>query len=196
MKKISRFGLSLLFLLVIGLATAMFLLYRHYIGASLLEHGAYSSSSTTLGTRTVAGDGYAFDVPQAWRVEQNGNDFIAAYPDSFSLSSSSTATTACKVEMSVFPLARDMSAADWISNHIGADPSLAVIERSSESISVNGGSGVKWNGTIDGVPTMMVYIFGDGHSYEITPSVIGANVVGNALCEDALEMFLSQLTVH
>jgi hypothetical protein len=98
--------------------------------------------------------------------------------------------------MSVFPYAPSTSVADWISARIGADPSLVVTERSSEDITINGGTGVKWNGVIDGAPTTLVYAFSKDHAYEIAPSVINETVAGNAPCADALQTFLSQLTIQ
>jgi hypothetical protein len=85
--------------------------------------------------------------------------------------------------------------ADWISHRIGADPSLTVVEQSSEDISPNGGTGVQWTGTIDGIPTTLVYVFNASHAYEIAPSVVGEGADGSAPCSDMLQAFLSGLKI-
>jgi hypothetical protein len=196
MKKQSWGGLLLLVLIVVALAGGIFLVCRHFGGAAASEHAGGPVTATAGGTQMFSGDGYSLGVPADWHVEQDGagKDMIAAYPDYRAAASSSTAT--CKIEMSVFPYASSTSVADWISGRIGADPSLVVTEQSSEDIAINGGSGVKWNGLIDGAPTTLVYAFSSDHAYEIAPSVINEASAGNAPCTAALETFLSQLTIQ
>jgi hypothetical protein len=196
MKKQSWDSLVLVLLVIVVLAGGIFLIYRHLGGGGGVasERAAGSGSSAPAGVQTFSGDGYSLGVPADWRVEQNGKDAVAAYPDKVAVATTSTPT--CKIEMSVFPYAPSTNVADWISGRIGADPSIAVVERSSEDVAVNGGTGVKWNGLIDGVPTTLVYAFSDDHAYEIAPSVINETSSGNAQCDDALNTFVSQLTIQ
>ncbi len=163
------------------------------------DFAADSASSTAIASQTFSGDGYVFIVPATWYVEQTGKNSVAVYPDYSPTASSSDAVPAamCKLEMSVFPYASDTDMADWISARLGADPSVAVAERSGENISVTGGAGVRWNGTIDDVPTTLVYLFSADHAFEIAPSVVNQTTGdGNSQCENALETFLSQLTLN
>ena len=81
--------------------------------------------------------------------------------------------------------------ADWIAHRIGADPSVAVVQRSSEDVPVSGGTGVKWVGTINDIPTTLVYAFNAQHAYEIAPSVVGEGEDGAMQCNDMLASFLS-----
>lgn len=182
---------------VIVIGGGIFLLYRH-LDAGRAAGTPNDSNSSPRGAQSAdvqmfSGDGYSLGVPAGWRVEQNAKDELAAYPDP--VAAATTSTESCKIEMSVFPYAPSMSAADWISGRIGADPSLAVTERSSADVAVNGGTAVEWNGTIDGTPTTLVYAFSEDHAYEIAPSVVNETGSGNAACDDALETFLSRLTI-
>jgi hypothetical protein len=104
----------------------------------------------------------------------------------------------CKIEMSVFPYAPNTDATAWIAHRLGADPSVATVEQSSDDISINGGMGVEWNGTVDGAPTTIVYAFSNSHAFEIAPSVVNETSAdaGNAKCADALGTFLSHLTLE
>lgn len=174
---------------IIGAAAIGMFLYAHRSGDNMGGGGASS------GAQKMSGDGYSFSVPAGWRVEQNASDALAIYPDPIAATSSSMVS--CKIEMSVFPALSGTDEASWISSRIGADPSLAVAERSSAAIDVSGGSAVAWEGTIDGVPTTLVYAFSTHHAYEIAPSVINQTTAeGNAPCAAALETFLSQLTLQ
>ncbi len=138
-------------------------------------------------------DGYSLRIPASWSVEHTGADAIALHP------AASSSAAACKIEVSAFPFSPGADTADWISHRIGADPSLSVAERSSEAVSVDGGTGVKWVGTIDDIPTTLVYIFSDQHAYEVAPSVIaasnGAAADGSARCDDMLQTFLPGFTI-
>jgi hypothetical protein len=135
-------------------------------------------------------DGYSFSVPASWNIERTGTDTVAVHPDAAS------AGDACKIEVSAFPYSSGADGmADWIAHRIGADPSLAVVERSSEDVTIGGGTGVEWTGTIDGLPTTLVYAFSDSRAYEIAPSVIGEGAAGDAPCSDVLQAFLSALTI-
>ncbi|HEY5221137.1 MAG TPA: hypothetical protein VIJ29_03270, partial [Candidatus Paceibacterota bacterium] len=122
-------------------------------------------------------------------IERTGSDTIALHP------AASSPDASCKIEVSAFPFTSETDAADWIAHRIGADPSLIVAERSSEDVSVNGGGGVKWTGTIDNMPTTLVYLFSARHAYEIAPSVIGESADGDTQCDDMLETFLSKITI-
>jgi hypothetical protein len=139
--------------------------------------------------QTFSNDGYALSIPANWNIETTASDTIAVHPDAAS------PDAACKIEVSAFPFASGTDVAGWIGDRIGGDPSLSVVEQSSEDVSVNGGSGVKWTGTIDGIPTTLVYLFSDGHAYEIAPSVIGENADGNAQCGDMLGTLLSTIKI-
>jgi hypothetical protein len=194
MKKQSWSSLVLLVLVVAVVVGGIFLIYRHFGGGGVSERAAGSGNPAVAGMQTFSGDGYSLGIPADWRVEQNGKDVVAAYPDIAAAATTSTPT--CKIEMSVFPYAPSTSVADWISKRISADPSIAVIEHSSGDIVVSGGSGVRWNGLIDGAPTTLVYAFSNDHAYEIAPSVINATSVGNAPCANALDTFISQLTIQ
>lgn len=199
MKKQSRSLSILLFLVVVVIAGGIFWAYRHFSKNSDSERELSAAARVTaVGMQTVSGEGYSLSVPSSWYIEQSGKNVVAAYPDRTLAAASSTVpgAAACKIEMSVFPYAPSTSVADWISGRIGADSSLAIIEQSSEDLAVSGGTGVKWNGLIDGAPTTLVYAFSKNHAYEIAPSVINEKTAGNALCASALETFLSQLTIQ
>ena len=74
--------------------------------------------------------------------------------------------------------------------------SVAVTEQSSGNVSLaDGGTGVEWTGTIDGLPTTLVYAFNSQHAYEIAPSVVGESSAGNGQCGDMLKSFLSTLKI-
>lgn len=144
---------------------------------------------------------YAFNVPDSWYVENSGENTVVVYPDYAPTDSSSSPT--CKIEMSVFPYASSTSISDWISGRLGADPTVNVVEQSSEHISIDDGneSAIKWIGTMNGIPTTLVYAFGESHAYEIAPSVVsagndeGADASANATCNDNLNIFLQTLTI-
>ena len=115
-------------------------------------------------------------------LKRPGADTIAVHPDA------SSSGVACKIEVSAFPFVAGADVADWISHRIGADPSLVVVEQSTENVSIASGTGVKWIGTIDGIPTTLVYAFSADHAYEIAPSVVGDAADGSAECDDMLEI--------
>jgi hypothetical protein len=105
--------------------------------------------------------------------------------------------------MSVFSYASSTSISDWISARLSADPTINVLEQSSENISIGDGNAtaIKWIGTMNGIPTTLVYAFGESHAYEIAPSVVsasndeGADASANATCNDSLDIFLQTLTI-
>ncbi len=146
-------------------------------------------TASAVPMQTFSNDGYSFSVPASWNIERTASDTIALHP------AASSQDAACKIEVSAFPFAPSTDVAGWIGARIGADPSVSVAERSSENVSVSGGAGVKWIGTIDDIPTTLVYLFGDGHAYEIAPSVIGEGVSGNAQCDDMLGSLLSTIKI-
>ena len=148
-----------------------------------------AASSTTVAMQTFSQDGYTFSIPANWNIERTGSDTIAVHSDAAS------SDVACKIEVSAFPFSPDTDTSDWIAHRIGADPSLTVTEASSEDVSFASGTGVKWTGTIDDIPTTLVYAFNGGHAYEIAPSAISAGAEGSAPCDDMLETFLSELTI-
>lgn len=151
--------------------------------------GDVSAPAAAAALQTFSNDGYSLSVPASWNIERTGSDTIAIHSDPAS------PDVACKIEVSAFTYSSDVNMADWIGHRIGADPSLAVVERSSEDVSIDGGTGVKWTGTIDGISTTLVYAFGDARAYEIAPSVIGEGADGSAPCDDMLQTFLSGLTI-
>jgi hypothetical protein len=203
-KKRSRGILSLWLIIAAAVAGGTYLLCAHSgnKNVSPLDTSPMMMNSTTTdldadiatNTQAFSGNGYTFNVPADWYIEKSGDDSVAVYPDHSSTSSSATAT--CKIEMSTFSYSSNVSAADWISGRIGADPSLAIVERSSADVPIAGGSGVQWNGTIDDVPTILVYAFGADHAYEIAPSVVNEQTAGNVQCQGALDTFLSQLILN
>jgi hypothetical protein len=136
-------------------------------------------------------DGYACSVPARWNIEKTGNDTVAVHPDA----SSSVAT--CKIEVSAFPYSAGADGmADWIAHRIGADPSVAVTEQSSADVTLaDGSTGVEWIGTMDGLPTTLVYAFNGQHAYEIVPSVVGEGAAGDAQCSDMLQSFFLTLKI-
>jgi hypothetical protein len=133
-----------------------------------------------------AADGYAFSVPQNWYVEEGDKDRVAVYPNYSS-------STTCKIEMSVFSYSSDESRSDWINARIGADPTLTIAERSSENISIGAASAIRWDGTINDMPTTLIYAFNGTHAYEIAPSSLVDSADGPSECEDDLDIFLSKL---
>jgi hypothetical protein len=151
---------------------------------------ADSAAAVAMQNFSNTDDGYSFSVPASWNIERTGADTVAVHTDA------SSPDAACKIEVSAFPYSAGADGmADWIAHRIGADPSLAVVERSSEDVSFASGGGVKWVGTIDGISTTLVYAFNDRHAYEIAPSVIGVGADGSAPCDDMLGAFLSTLKI-
>jgi hypothetical protein len=150
---------------------------------------ASGTATAAVPMQTLSNDGYALRVPASWNIERTATGTIAVHPDAAS------PVAACKIEISAFPFTAGTYVADWIGHRIGADPSLSVAERSSEDVSVKGGTGVKWIGTIDDVPTTLVYLFSGSTAYEIAPSVIGGDANGNARCGDMLGTLLSGITM-
>ena len=202
MKKRSQGVLFLWVLIVAAAAGGTFLLCRHLgVGAApAVQPGAdISPDVSASGTAAAAvamqnfsdpNDGYSFSVPARGNIERTGPDTVAVHP------AAASAAAACKIEVSAFPYSSGADGmADWITHRIGADPSLAVVERSSGDVTIAGGTGVEWTGTIDGLPTTLVYAFSDSHAYEIAPSVIGEGAADGAPCSDALQAFLSTLTI-
>jgi hypothetical protein len=197
MKKQSRGTFFLWLMVAAAIATGTFLTAEHLgggIGLAPAPSGPADAdsgdASGTIAMQNFSGDGYAFSVPAGWMIEKTGSDTIALHPPA------SSPDAACKIEVSAFPYAAGVGGvADWISHRIGADPSVAITEQSSEDVSLTGGTGVKWIGTIDGIPTTLVYAFSDDHAYEIAPSVIGVPAAGNAQCGGMLQSLLSTLTI-
>ena len=211
MKKQSRIILFLWVLIAAAAAGGTFLVVEHFGGGAgrgaiaapdaettsvaqpdedIQQDGsADAAASSTVAMQSFSNDGYSFSIPASWNIERTGSDTIAVHPDAASPSAS------CKIEVSAFPYATGTDMANWIAHRIGADPSLAVVEQSSNDVSFRGGTGVQWVGTIDGIPTTLVYAFNDDHAYEIAPSVIGEGAAGDAPCSDMLQSFLSTLTI-
>ena len=208
MKKSSKGILFLWVLIAAMVAGGTFLLTEHLgMGttpgggmAPAMDADVVPDSSAVNGTTTdtVAmqnfsdpDDGYAFSVPASWNIEKTGSDTVAVHPDA------SSSVAACKIELSAFPYSAGADGmADWIAHRIGADPSVAVTEQSSGNAALAlGGSGVEWIGTIDGLPTTLVYAFNGRHAYEFAPSVVGEGAAGDAQCSDMLQLFLSTLKI-
>jgi hypothetical protein len=139
--------------------------------------------------QAFSNDGYALSVPASWNIERTSTDTIALH------SAISSSSAACKIEVSAYPFSVGADTADWISHRIGADPSLAVVEASAEDVSFADGTGIKWVGTIDSIPTTLVYAFNGDHAYEIAPSVIGGGADDPSTCADMLGTLLSGLTI-
>jgi len=159
-------------------------------GGDVSDTASAAGGNATVPTKQFSGEGYAFSAPASWNVERTASDTIAVHPDAAS------PDAACKIEMSAFPYSPDEDASEWIAHRIGADPSLAVVERSSAEVSFASGTGVEWSGTIDSAPTTLVYAFNDAHAYEIAPSVVGGSSSNDpASCNDMLQEFLSTLTI-
>jgi hypothetical protein len=210
MKKSSKGILFLWILIVAAVAGGTFLLAEH-LGVGVAPGGGMEpaatpdvdvatdgSAASNAATAAVAmqnfsnpDDGYAFSVPASWNIEKTGSDTVAVHPDA------SSTFAVCKIEVSAFPYSAGADGmADWIAHRIGADPSVAVAERSSGNVTLaDGGTGVEWVGTIDGLPTTLVYAFNGQHAYEVAPSVVGEGAAGDAQCGDMLQSFLSTLKI-
>lgn len=201
-KRAVRIVFLWLFIAVVAAMGAfVFCLRFGKLSVASTNSSADNSASTTapVAMQNFSGNGFSFSVPQSWYVEKNGNDSVAAYSDYAPSTTSSTASgETCKIETSVFAPVPSAGIAGWISNRLSADPSVAVVERSSNDLSVSGGTGVQWSGTIDGVPTTLVYAFSSSHAFEIAPSVVNQTQTdaGSAQCADALSTFLSNLTLE
>lgn len=200
--------LFLWMMIVIGVAGGTFLLSEHLgvgmrTGADVVTEPAtqqpdadirQESSESGVAVAPVpmqkfSNDGYAFTIPASWNIERTGTDTIAIHP------AAASPDATCKIEVSAFPYVQDADTADWIARRIGADPSTIVAERSSGDVALSDGTGVEWMGTIDDIPTTLVYAFNDHHAYEIAPSVIGEGADGSAPCNDMLQEFLSALSI-
>lgn len=142
-------------------------------------------TSVPTATAMFPENGYSIRLPIEWRVERTGTGTIAVHPPAGERSA------ACKVEMSSFPFSAGSDPAAWIAERIGADPSVSVVERSSEGVSFDGASGVRWTGTIDGMTTTLVYAFAGSRAFEIAPSMIGGTDASP--CDDMFGTFLSGL---
>ena len=206
MKKSSKGILFLWVLIVAAVAGGTFLLVEH-LGVGIAPGGGIGPAVTpdtevatdgSVATDTVAmqnfsnpDDGYSFSVPANWNIEKTGSNTVAVHPDA------SSSVAACKIEVSAFPYSAGADGmADWIAHRIGADPSVAVAEQSSGNVALAGdGTGVEWIGTIDGLPTKLVYAFNGQHAYEIAPSVVGEGAAGDVQCSDMLQSFLSTLKI-
>lgn len=200
-------GILFAWILIVALvAGGIFLVFAHFgahgemgmIAAPAMESNmdveqndstASDTAPAAVAMQTFSDNGYAFSIPASWNIERTGSDTIAVHSDSAS------PDAACKIEVSAFPFPPNTDISDWIAHRIGADPSLAVTEESSENVSFASGTGVKWMGTIDEIPTTLVYAFNDGHAYEIAPSVVHSGANDSASCDDMLGTFLSALTI-
>jgi hypothetical protein len=208
MKKSSKGIFFLWVLIATAVAGGTFLLVEHLgVGATpsggiapAMDANVATDGSAASGTATVAvamqnfsnpDDGYAFSVPASWNIEKTGSDTVAVHPNA------SSSVAVCKIEISAFPYSAGADGmADWIAHRIGADPSIAVVEQSSEDVSLaDGATGVEWIGTIDDLPTTLVYAFNGQHAYEIAPSVMGESAAGDAQCSDMLSSLLSTLKI-
>jgi hypothetical protein len=210
MKKSSK-GILFLWILIMAAAAGGTFLLAEHLGMGAAPEGGMAPAATpdadvttdgsaAIDTATAAvamqnfsnpDDGYAFSVPASWNIEKTGSDTVAVHPDA------SSSVAACKIEVSAFPYSAGADGmADWIAHRIGADPSVAVTEQSSGNVALAaGGSGVEWIGTIDGLPTTLVYAFNGRHAYEIAPSVVGEGAAGDVQCSDMLQSFLSTLKI-
>ncbi|MGD1003717.1 MAG: hypothetical protein ABR884_04065 [Minisyncoccia bacterium] len=210
MKKSSKGILFLWVLIVAAVAGGTFLLAEHLgvgstpggeVGPAAAPDVDVATDDSAASGATAAAmpmqnfsnsdDGYAFSVPANWNIEKTGSDTVAVHPDA------SSSVAACKLEVSAFPYSAGADGiANWIAHRIGADPSVAVTEQSSGNVALAaGGSGVEWIGTIDGLPTTLVYAFNGRHAYEIAPSVVGEGAAGDVQCSDMLQSFLSTLKI-
>jgi hypothetical protein len=184
---------NIFFVLVVGLIAfgGIFFMYSRGNGQSINSTVSSSTFPTTAG-KIIDNkyDGYSLSVPDGWYTEENGSNTIVAYPNYSPQASNSASSSApaCKIEMSVFAYSPNVAIADWISQRLGADPTVVIKEQSSENISLgnNDATAIKWIGTMDDVPTTIVYAFNSAHAYEIVP-------IGQ--CDDNLDLFLQQLTL-
>ncbi len=169
-------------------------------GSTEISPSANGELASPTAMDRVTGEGFAVAVPAEWRIERTASDSLAVYDRDPSFAGATS--TACKIEVSAFPFSSSDDESAWIAARIGADPSVAVVEESSGDIAVNGGTGVQWNGTIDGAPMTLVYAFSRDHAYEIAPSVIGSlssaddGWGGNTQCDDALDAFVAQFSMQ
>jgi hypothetical protein len=136
-----------------------------------------------------SGDGYQANIPDSWYAETTTSSSVSFYPD---YSPSASSSPHCKIALSVFPYASGTEEiSHWISDRVGIDPTVSVIERSSESIPVGSSSGIRWSGTIDDNSVELVYAFNDSHAYEVAPSIMDKEGGPFSSCDDALGIFLS-----
>jgi hypothetical protein len=172
---------------IVAVACGVLYSYRTFVAGSAEFSATATSTANASETMTVFADdaeGYSLSLPDDWHIEENATSSIAAY-------SSSPSAPECKISLSAFPAVADDDRASWIAATIGADPTLAVKEDSSEEVSVDGAPAVRWSGTIDGAPATLVYAFSDAHAYEIAPSSMDG---GASSCADALDVFLNGIT--
>ncbi|HUC01548.1 MAG TPA: hypothetical protein VMA75_01425 [Candidatus Paceibacterota bacterium] len=148
-----------------------------------------ANSPVSVPMQQFSNDGYALSIPASWSVERTATDTIAVHPDAAS------PDAVCKIEVSAFPFVAGVDVPDWIAHRIGADPSVAVVERSSEEVALASGTAIEWSGTMDGIPTTLAYAFNAAHAYEIVPSVIGESAAGDVQCGGILQTFLSGLSL-
>jgi hypothetical protein len=192
MKKSSRRIVALWIFVVFVVAGGTFLVLRHLGagGGSGTDMPAENpSASSSIPMQTFSNDGYTLSIPADWNIERTSADTIALHPGAAS------GDAACKIEISAFPFSPSADISDWIANRIGADKSLSVTERSSETITLSGGgTAIKWMGEIENIPTTLIYAFNNDHAYEVAPSAIGG-ADGSARCDEMLEVFFSGFTI-
>jgi hypothetical protein len=205
MKKQSK-GIYILWVLIVAVVAGGTFLLAEHLGVGGAPSGGMAPAATPDATQPYAdvapaavamqnfsnpGDGYSFSVPATWNIEKTSNDTVAVHPDA------SSSAAACKIELSAFPYSAGADGmADWIEHRIGADPSVEATEQSSGNVALaDSGTGVEWVGTINGLPTTLVYAFNGQYAYEIAPSVVGEGADGNAPCGDMLQSFLSTLKI-
>jgi hypothetical protein len=157
------------------------------VGAS----GSGTSVTTAGGDRFVANktEGYSFQVPVSWYVEQNGENAIV-YPD---YAPFGTSTPPCKIELSVFDNAANVPLDDWMADHLSEDPTVVSHELSSERSAAGSAQAVRWTGIIDGIGTVLVYAAADSKIYEIAPSSLDENATSDLSCVIYLDSLMSSL---
>jgi hypothetical protein len=124
----------------------------------------------------VADGDYRFTVPAEWQTESIGGGGIAVYPRGATTSS----VPQCKIELSVFQNPDRISLDAWLPAHLRADPTLTVTQTSLEAREVDGISALQWAGTIEGIPTTLVYWAHGTWIYELAPSSLAADVLPTA----------------
>lgn len=173
------------------------------IRARRVDVGSTAGAATTTDQSIADGaTGYHFVIPASWYFEKNSSSGFAVYPDyspaeSSSLSAPNSANSAaplCKIEVSIFPYSPATAPGDWIASQLSVDPTQDIKEQSTAQVALGDAQGIEWNGTMNGIPTTLVYAFTDDKAYEIAPSTLSETSTAEN-CGDALGILLEKFNI-
>ncbi len=139
--------------------------------------------------------GYAISVPERWHLEKGAGSGVVVYPY---YGAADKALPGCKIEISTLPNPNREDLGSWLAAYLRSDPTADISEILRATTTIGGIAAVLWNGTMNGIPSVLAYVATGTDVYEIAPSSIalGVSEPADARCKSAFENVLKSFRIE